>query len=144
MKPWDGTVVDYTYKYVNKNGGPDRRFSNNPRYPIMSYSYITFYGDNGFSECIMLSKQGVGHILKEQIRILQSQKILEKDNSINENKTDKLKNINEVINNTEKFNTEEINIKKIEVDNSAVKEKKEDIEEQIEIKDKKKNMFYKK
>lgn len=85
MKPWDGTVVDYTYKYVNKSGGPDIRFANNPRYPIMSYSYINFYGDNGFNECIMLSKQGVGNILKEQIRVLQSQKILEKDISINEN-----------------------------------------------------------
>ena len=111
MKPWDGTVVDYTYKYVNKSGGPDRRFANNPRYPIMSYSYINFYGDNGFNECIMLSKQGVGNILKEQIRVLQSQKILEKDISINENKTDKLNDINEVINNTEKFKNEEINIK---------------------------------
>lgn len=74
MKPWDGTVVDYTYKYVNKSGGPDRRFANNPRYPIMSYSYINFYGDNGFNECIMLSKQGVGNILKEQIEIKDKKK----------------------------------------------------------------------
>lgn len=105
MKPLDGTVVDYTYKYVNKGGGPDRRFANNPRYPIMRYSYINFYGDNGFNECIMLSKQGVGNILKEKIGILQSQKILEKDNSIKENRNDKL---NEVINSTEKFKNKEI------------------------------------
>lgn len=238
MKPWDGTVVDYTYKYVNKSGGPDRRFANNPRYPIMSYSYINFYGDNGFDECIMLSKQGVGNILKEQIKVLQAQEILKKDNNINDNKIDKLNDINEVINNIEKLKNEEINIKiengnenisaeyenneadpclmeaidivietgqastsfiqrrlKVEyaragriidqmeergiiseyqgskprevlmtkerwmqlknndiknkkVDNSAVEqtkeEKKEDIEEKIEIKDKKKNMFYKK
>ena len=127
MKPWDGTVIDYTYKYVNKNGGPDRRFSNNPRYPIMSYSYINFYGDNGFNECIMLSKQGVGNILKEQIRVLQSQKILEKDISINENKTDKLNDINEVINNTEKFKNEEINIK-IENSDENILEEYEDNE----------------
>lgn len=168
MKPWDGTVVDYTYKYVNKSGGPDRRFANNPRCPIMSYSYINFYGDNGFNECIMLSKQGVGNILKEQINILQSQEILEKENNIDQNKTDKssdinedktdklidinenkidklkdikenkndkLSDINEVINNTEKFKSKEI---KTEVN---VEEKKE---ETVEIKDKKKNMFYKK
>ena len=127
MKPWDGTVVDYTYKYVNKSGGPDRRFANNPRYPIMSYSYINFYGDNGFNECIMLSKQGVGNILKEQIRVLQSQKILEKDSSINENKTDRLNDINEVINNTEKFKNEEINIK-IENSNENILEEYEDNE----------------
>lgn len=111
IKPWDGTIVDYTYKYVNKSGGPDRRFANNPRYPIMSYSYINFYGDNGFDECIMLSKQGVGNILKEQIKVLQSQEILKKDNNINDNKIDKLNDINEVINNIEKSKYEEINIK---------------------------------
>ena len=127
MKPWDGTVVDYTYKYVNKSGGPDRRFANNPRYPIMSYSYINFYGDNGFNECIMLSKQGVGNILKEQIEILQSQKVLEKDNSIKENKTDKLHDINEVIKNTEKFKNEEIN-NKIENSNENILENYDDNE----------------
>jgi hypothetical protein len=145
IKPWDGTVVDYTYKYVNKSGGPDRRFANNPRYPIMSYSYINFYGDNGFNECIMLSKQGVGNILKEQIKVLQSQKILEKDDSVNENTTDKLKDINEVINNTEKVKNEEINIKVVEETKEEIKKDiEEKKEEQIEIKDKKKNMFYKK
>lgn len=127
MKPWDGTVVDYTYKYVNKSGGPDRRFANNPRYPIMSYSYINFYGDDGFNECIMLSKQGVGNILKEQIEILQSQKVLEKDNSIKENKTDKLHDINEVIKNTEKFKNEEIN-NKIENSNENILENYDDNE----------------
>lgn len=127
MKPWDGTVVDYTYKYVNKSGGPDRRFANNPRYPIMSYSYINFYGDNGFNECIMLSKQGVGNILKEQIEILQSQKVSEKDNSIKENKTDKLHDINEVIKNTEKFKNEEIN-NKIENSNENILENYDDNE----------------
>ena len=93
----------------------------------MSYSYINFYGDNGFNECIMLSKQGVGNILKEQIRVLQSQKILEKDISINENKTDKLNDINEVINNTEKFKNEEINIK-IENSDENILEEYEDNE----------------
>lgn len=150
VKPLDGTVVDYTYKYVNKNGGPDRRFANNPRYPIMSYSYINFYGDNGFDECIMLSKQGVGNILKEQIEILQTQKILEKNDDVDERKTNKFQDITEVINNTEKLKNN--NIKNIELGSSAVKEIREEIknnteeqvEEQIEIKDKKKNMFYKK
>ena len=119
--------MDYTYKYVNKSGGPDRRFANNPRYPIMSYSYINFYGDNGFNECIMLSKQGVGNILKEQIRVLQSQKILEKDNSVNENKSERLNDINEVINNTEKYKNEEINIK-IKNSNKNISEEYEDNE----------------
>lgn len=126
IEPSDGTVVDYTYKYVNKNGRPDKRFANNPRYPIMRYSYISFCGNNGFNECIMLSKEGVGNILKEQIKILQSQEILEKDN--------KLQDINEVINNTEEFRSEE------KTENNM----SDEIEEKMEIKDKRKNMFYKK
>ena len=93
----------------------------------MSYSYINFYGDNGFNECIMLSKQGVGNILKEQIEILQSQKVLENDNSIKENKTDKLHDINEVIKNTEKFKNEEIN-NKIENSNENILENYDDNE----------------
>ena len=149
LKPWDGTVVGYTYKYVNKNGGPDRRFANNPRYPIMRYSYINFYGDNGFYECIMLSKQGVGNILKEQIEILQSQKILEEDNGIKENDHDKFNDINEVIKNTEKFKNEEIEDKNDLPDEEITDNNQEDIKEHVEekveeLKDKKKNMFYKK
>ena len=58
---------------------------------------------------------------------MQSQKILEKDISINENKTDKLNDINEVINNTEKFKNEEINIK-IENSDENILEEYEDNE----------------
>jgi AAA+ superfamily predicted ATPase len=38
--PEDSHVVDYTYQYVNKNGGPDKRFSYNPRLPIVEYGKI--------------------------------------------------------------------------------------------------------
>lgn len=118
VQPGDGTVVDYTYKYVNKSGGPDRRFANNPKYPIMSYSYINFYGDKGFNECIMLSRKGVGNILKEQIKVLQLQKIL-KEESIPEN--DKFNDINNVINKIKKYENEEAE-NKIENNNKIVME----------------------
>lgn len=36
----DSYPVDYTYQYVNKNGGPDKRFSYNPRLPIVEYGKI--------------------------------------------------------------------------------------------------------
>jgi hypothetical protein len=32
--PGDATIVDRTWQYVNKNGGPDRRFNNNREIPI--------------------------------------------------------------------------------------------------------------
>ena len=38
--PEDTYTVDYTYQYVNKNGDPDKRYSYNPRYPIVEYGRI--------------------------------------------------------------------------------------------------------
>ena len=38
--PSDSEIVDYTYQYVNKNGGPDKRFSYNPRYPVLIYGKL--------------------------------------------------------------------------------------------------------
>ena len=40
--PPDSTNVGATWQYVNKTGGPDRRFSNNRRLPIQRYSELTF------------------------------------------------------------------------------------------------------
>lgn len=38
--PSDTKVIDYTYQYVNKNGGPDKRYSYNPRQPVVGYGCI--------------------------------------------------------------------------------------------------------
>ena len=38
--PEDFVTIDYTYQYVNKNGEPDKRFSYNPRRPIVEYGKI--------------------------------------------------------------------------------------------------------
>ena len=35
--PRDGERIGITWKYVNKGGGPDRRYKNNPQLPIMRY-----------------------------------------------------------------------------------------------------------
>ena len=45
--PSDSRQVDTTYRYVNKNGGPDRRFSYNPAIPVMLYGDISIspFGD---------------------------------------------------------------------------------------------------
>ena len=36
----DTEVVDYTYRYVNYDGSPDGRFSNNDKRPIVLYGSI--------------------------------------------------------------------------------------------------------
>jgi len=39
--PNDSQIVDYTWRYKRKDGGPDMRFSNNRRIPIVLYGDIT-------------------------------------------------------------------------------------------------------
>lgn len=45
--PADAKQVDTTYRYINKDGGPDRRYSYNPIMPVLLYGDITLqpYGD---------------------------------------------------------------------------------------------------
>jgi len=47
--PSDSRVVDYTWKYVNKNGGPDRRFSNNRQLPIAQYGFVQLQSHTGMN-----------------------------------------------------------------------------------------------
>ncbi|WP_246269675.1 DUF4236 domain-containing protein [Chitinophaga oryzae] len=57
MLPPDARVVDYTWQYVNRSGGPDRRFNNNRKLPVCAYSEYTFTSDTGIFEIIATSKQ---------------------------------------------------------------------------------------
>jgi hypothetical protein len=54
--PVDAKVVDYTWQYVNKTGGPDKRFNDNRRLPICAYSEYMFTSDTGIFEIISTSK----------------------------------------------------------------------------------------
>ena len=45
----DGTVVDRTWRYVNKNGGPDRRFNNNAQLPVMQYGVLVLTSSRGLN-----------------------------------------------------------------------------------------------
>ncbi|TDE55710.1 hypothetical protein E1295_13590 [Nonomuraea mesophila] len=47
--PRDGTVVDSTWRYVNVKGGPDRRFKNNARLPILLYGRLTLRSHSGLN-----------------------------------------------------------------------------------------------
>lgn len=40
--PKDATVIGKTWAYVNKSGGPDKRFKNNKKIPICRYRRISF------------------------------------------------------------------------------------------------------
>lgn len=54
--PADATVVDQTWRYVNRKGGPDRRFNNNRQLPICLYGEIDFRSVSGVNERIQCSR----------------------------------------------------------------------------------------
>ena len=56
--PRDAQVVDHTWRYVNRTGGPDRRFNNNRRLPICAYSQYGLTSSTGIYEVISCSKRG--------------------------------------------------------------------------------------
>jgi hypothetical protein len=58
--PADAQVVDRTWRYVNKKGGPDRRFSDNRELPVVLYETIHFQSSTGLNELLHASRIGVG------------------------------------------------------------------------------------
>lgn len=70
--PSDSTIVGRTWRYVNKSGGPDRRFSNNPEIPIAKYGYIDLTSNTGLNERICLSRTDKGDYFERAIKELAS------------------------------------------------------------------------
>ena len=66
----DATVVDRTWKYVNKKGGPDRRFKGNMELPIALYEDLQFRSRSGLNELLQFSKAGVANPLETALRNL--------------------------------------------------------------------------
>ena len=63
--PSDANVVDSTWRYVNKRGGPDRRFKDNRELPICQYEEIALSSHTGLNEILQISKQGPGELLAQ-------------------------------------------------------------------------------
>lgn len=53
--PNDSQVVGQTWQYVNKSGGPDKRFKNNRRLPICLYGELELHSASGLNTVIMFS-----------------------------------------------------------------------------------------
>ena len=56
--PSDSMIVDKTWRYVNKKGGPDRRFSDNREIPVVVYEYLNLSSFTGLNEQFQLSRKG--------------------------------------------------------------------------------------
>jgi hypothetical protein len=53
--PGDAVRVGTTWRFVNKNGGPDRRFNNNRQLPIMLYGQLFLTSTSGVEELFEMS-----------------------------------------------------------------------------------------
>ena len=62
--PRDAKVVDHTWRYVNKNGTPDRRFNNNRQIPICQYEELEITSGGGVREILQISRLGISQHLE--------------------------------------------------------------------------------
>jgi hypothetical protein len=53
--PDDARQVDHTWRHVRKDGGPDRRFNNNFRIPVMEYGSISLTSSKGLNILLNVS-----------------------------------------------------------------------------------------
>lgn len=65
--PSDTTIADYTWRYVNKSGGPDRRFINNLQLPVCLYGELTLRSEGGLNCKLELSKPSAADSLHKVI-----------------------------------------------------------------------------
>jgi hypothetical protein len=68
--PRDAKVVDKTWMYVNKSGGPDRRFKDNKELPICLYEEISLSSQTGLNELLQVSQCGLGESFAKAIALL--------------------------------------------------------------------------
>jgi hypothetical protein len=54
--PRDAVIIDHTWKYLNKSGGPDKRFNDNRMLPVCHYTEYTFESSGGLFEVITTSQ----------------------------------------------------------------------------------------
>lgn len=71
--PGDAQVVGETWKYVNKEGGPDRRFSNNQKIPICNYGELQLTSPLGLNELIQCSQTGPVVAVAESLELMKEQ-----------------------------------------------------------------------
>lgn len=68
--PRDAKVVDRTWKYVNKGGGPDKRFKDNRELPICQYEEMAISSKTGLNKLLQLSRLGFGDAFSSAIKEL--------------------------------------------------------------------------
>lgn len=70
--PNDAVVVGRTWRYVNKSGGPDRRFKDNRELPIVRYDELTITSASGLNELLQFSKSGAATAFCHSVKNMMS------------------------------------------------------------------------
>src|ERR1700737_2172913 len=70
LVPSDTTIVDHTWRYVNKAGGPDRRFISNRQIPVCLYRELGFRSEGGLNCKFQLSNPPAADSLYKVIEAL--------------------------------------------------------------------------
>jgi hypothetical protein len=65
--PFDATIVDRTWRYVNRDGGPDRRFTSNRELPICLYEELYLLSSSGLNEVLQVSCPGLGETVRKSL-----------------------------------------------------------------------------
>ncbi|WP_431879962.1 DUF4236 domain-containing protein [Amycolatopsis sacchari] len=65
--PSDSLVLGHTWQYVNVKGGPDRRFKNNRKLPILQYGRLSLTGSGGYQAIFDFSTPRASSVLGESL-----------------------------------------------------------------------------
>jgi len=68
--PNDAKIVGETWRFVNKNGTPDRRFNNNSRLPVCEYEEVLLTTPFGLHEVLQISRAGIAAHLDQALQRL--------------------------------------------------------------------------
>jgi hypothetical protein len=66
--PPDTEIIGRTWRYTNKSGGPDRRFSNNPQIPLVRYAGIGMQSSGGLNYLIQASNLQKANSFAQAVR----------------------------------------------------------------------------
>ena len=69
VAPRDAIVLDHTWRYVNKKGGPDRRFANNPQLPVIETGDLSITSRSGFKASLKFSSAAAAESLRNGISV---------------------------------------------------------------------------
>lgn len=68
--PTDAVRIGRTWRYVNKSGGPDRRFKDNRELPIVRYEELSLTSASGLNELFQFSKPGAAAAFRQSAKDL--------------------------------------------------------------------------